>query len=362
MVSRSFYPQNSPRSFRASELAIEFARQRHDVTVIIPTGGKDYTSFETEHNLRVKDIGVLKWREIRLKGRGFELLFRRAIRRCLSLFFEYPDIELMRRLPAALKTENGYDILISIAVPYPIHWGVALARTRHNRIAKIWVADCGDPYMGDTVDSFGKLFYFRFIEKWFCRKADFITIPFEGAKSAYYPEFQSKIRIIPQGLNLDNLRISEYKKTSSCPVFAYAGGFVPGKRDLGPILAELAKSDREFKLIIYTSQSSMLMPYNKALGERLEVHEKIPREELLLVLSRMDFLLNLDNNTHTQLPSKLIDYKISGRPVLNICSATNISDLYEFMDGNYSKRMELDSLSKYDIKKVAQDFLMLNDN
>ena len=29
-----------------------------------------------------------------------------------------------------LKQEKGYDLLISIAVPHPIHWGVAMAREK----------------------------------------------------------------------------------------------------------------------------------------------------------------------------------------------------------------------------------------
>ena len=323
IVSASFFPENSPRSFRTTELAKELSRQGHSITVCFPTKGNDYSIFESKHNLMIKNLGDLKWKGIDLKGDGRVLILRRGIRRVLLLLFEWPDIELMFRVSKILQNEHGYDLLISIAVPYPIHWGVAKARTKANKIADKWIADCGDPYMGDTADSFRKLFYFKYLEKWFCRKADFITVPFDGAKSAYYPEFRDKIKIIPQGLRLDNLNIPEYKKEFNYPIFAYAGGFIPGKRDPGKLLEFLSECNREFKFVIYTSQESILIPYKKVLAEKLEIRKKIPREELLAVLSRMDFLINLDNNTHTQLPSKLIDYAIAERPVLNINSKTD---------------------------------------
>jgi hypothetical protein len=38
----------------------------------------------------------------------------------------------------------------------------------------------------------------------------------------------------------------------------------------------------------------------------------------MLELSKSDFLVNIDNAESVQSPSKLIDYKIAGRPILNI--------------------------------------------
>jgi len=360
IISGSFYPAISPRAFRAAELAKELSRQGHDVTVYFPTEGKDYSSFEIENNLKIIDLGQLKWKGISLKGGRIELLVRRAFKRVLQLLLEWPDIELMFKVSRILKTENEYDLLISIAVPYPIHWGVARARSAERRIADCWIADCGDPYMGDTTDSFRKLFYFKYIEKWFCRKADFITIPFEGARSAYYPEFHDKIRIIPQGYQLDNLNIPEYKKVFDYPVFAYAGGFIPGRRDPGQLLDFLSACNRRFKFVIYTSQNNILLPFKRTLGEKLIIREYIPREELLVVLAGMDFLINFDNNTGTQLPSKLIDYAITGRPVLNITSETNPSLILEFMEGNYNREMNLEPMMNYDIRVVARKFTRLH--
>jgi hypothetical protein len=359
IICRRFYPVISPRAFRATELAKELARQGHDVTVCFPTEGRDYSSFETENHLKIKNLGVLQCKGIVLKGGRTELLVRRAVRRMLQLLIEWPDIELMFRVSKVLKEERDFDLLISIAVPYPLHWGVAKARHGNSGIAKCWIADCGDPYMGDTADSFRKLFYFKYVEKWFCRTADYITIPFKGAMSAYYPEFHEKIRIIPQGFQLDKLNIPEYSKCFDYPVFAYAGGFIPGKRDPAALLDFLSKCNRKFKFVVYTSQGSTLISAKNILKEKLEIRDFIPRDELLTVLSGMDFLINFDNNTQTQLPSKLIDYSITGRPVLNVTSETDFNLLLEFMEGNYSGKMSFEPLSNYDIRVVAEKFIRL---
>lgn len=359
IVTAVFYPSISPRSMRATELAKEFARQGHEVQVYLPETDFDYSEFVKEHPMQVKSLGKLSYREIKLKGNKISLLIRRSLRRILGLLFEYPGIELMFKVSRQLKKEHGFDLLISIAVPFTNHWGVARARSKKHPIAACWVADCGDPYMGDTTDSFRKPFYFKSIEKWFCRKTDHITIPIEGARSAYYKEFHHKISVIPQGFRLDRVDLPPYKKAHSYPSFAYAGGFIPGKRDPRQLMDFLSVCDEEFRFVVYTSMADLLLPYKETLGEKLDIREYIPREELLKVLAGMDFLINIDNNTSTQLPSKLIDYAITGRPVFNITSSTDISLLNDFFQGKYEGRMELAPPDDYDIRTICKNFLSL---
>jgi glycosyltransferase involved in cell wall biosynthesis len=298
IVSARFYPRNSPRSFRTTELAKELVRQGHEVVVLIPFNGFDYYNYAKETHIKIIDLGPLRFKSIEFKGNRLAMLVRRGIRRLLLLILEYPEIELMFKVSKRLKQERDYDLIISIAVPFPIHWGVAKARTKVHKIANTWIADCGDAYMGDTSDSFRKLFYFKFVEKWFCRKADYITIPFEGAKQAYYKEFHNKIRIIPQGFQLENLNIPEFIKVFDYPLFAYAGGFIPGISDPGPLLKFLSTCNRRFKFIVYTSQADIILPFKIPMKEKLEIRDKIPREELLIVLSGMDFLINFEIYTH----------------------------------------------------------------
>jgi hypothetical protein len=343
---------------RTTELAVELARQGQAVTVLFPLRGRDYGEFAATHSLTIKDLGRLRAPDIRLGSHGLGQMLRRVLRRLALLLCEYPDIELMWRVKRALAAEHGWDLLISIAVPYPIHWGVAWAW--RPGLTRTWVADCGDPYMGQCTDSFRKLFYFGCIEKWFCRRADFLTVPLEAAKVGYYPEFHGKLRVIPQGFRFAENAQPASPLRNPVPTFAYAGGFIPGRRDPGPLLALLAARKDSFRFVCYTRQTGLLESHAAALGDRLEMRDYIPREQLLAELSRMDFLVNLENRTAVQSPSKLIDYALSGRPILSLDPLqVDVSLLNEFLAGDYRRRLFIHDLDRYDIRNVAAQFVAL---
>lgn len=359
LVSNAFYPEISPRSYRATELAKEFSRQDHKVVVITKFRNHDYRDFLLETPVQIK---MWKWGrlpEVVISKRNPWAFISRVLKRVLMVLFEYPAIEDMFHVKKMLRREKGYDLMISFAVPYPVHWGVAWAMNRREKIATKWVADCGDPYMGDVLDSFRKPFYFAYLEKWFCRKVDFITIPVQSAIDAYYPEFHGKIKIIPQGFDFNLSTQKHVKYDREVPEFAYAGRFLQGIRDPEPLLAFLLKIEIPFRFHVYTDQPEYLKDYLDLLKEKLIVSEFIPREQLIKELSRMDFLINFDNNTTLNVPSKLIDYSITGRPVLNIKKEFSAESVKNFLKGNYSDSMQLPDPMCYHIRIVSRQFLEL---
>ena len=363
IVSRSFHPLNSPRSFRTTELVKEFARQGHSVTLLTPKQDRFHIPFEEKHGVVIKNLGKPKFKRFDLSNKNkITRLGARILNRGLNLLIEYPDIEWMVKVKKALKQEAGYDLLISIAAPHPVHWGVAWAWREKDPIAKTWIADCGDPYMLTVLDSFNKLFYFKYVEKAFCRKADYITVPIESAKEGYYPEFRDKIRVIPQGFDFDEIDIDHdgYRK-HPVPTFAYAGALIPGGRDPSEFLAYLESLDREYQFIVYTKNRSLVEPYAKASNRRIEIRDYIPREELLQILSRMDFLVNIENNTALQQPSKLIDYYLAGRPVLSVKGQDiDKQKVDQFLEGDYSKCYSFNNVGRYRIENVCSQFLALS--
>jgi len=362
IVSASFYPENSPRSFRTTELAKEFARRGHLVTVITHKNPDVHTDYERKHCLVIKDLGKRNWKSITLKGNGLNRLLRRFVKRLSKLLFEYPDIELYVMVKKALRMESGYDLLISVAVPYPVHWGVAACRSANHPVAKIWVADCGDPYVGQENDTFKVPFYFGFVEKWFMRKADFITVPTTGAIAAYYPEFHPKIRIIPQGFRFDDYRFSDIKVNNAKPTFAYAGMFIPGRRDPSEFINFLEQKAIDYEFHIFTRTPQLVTGINGDLRKKIIVHDHLPRGELLKVLHRMDFLVNFENVGSKQTPSKLIDYLILNKPVLSVRNGyLNTKTVDEFLSGNYEGKMVIEDPAQYHIENICRKFIKLTD-
>jgi hypothetical protein len=360
IVTECFYPQITARSLRATELAKELARQGNDVLVLTSERKSDISAFENENKLKCSSFGKPRLRELIVKGGKFQLFFKRSLRRLLIMFFEYPVIELMWRVKQALRYQNNYDLLISIAAPHSIHWGVAWARNKDHPIAEKWIADCGDPYMGDKTDTFRKLFYFKYLEKWFCRKADYISVPVTEAIGAYYPEFRHKIVVIPQGFCFSNLKLAHYQKTKDYPIFALAGSLNAYKDSAPPFFEYLLSVKSRFKFIIYTEMLGWAEEYVHNLGTRAEVRKFIAREQLVYELSKMDFLVNFMYKTNVQRSSKLINYVLSGRPILNVEAGTDIVAIVpEFFSGDYHQRLIINNIEDNNIMNIARQFIEL---
>lgn len=362
IISSSFYPMNTPRSFRTTELLKEFCRQGHDVTIYTFYDSNKHDKLAKEFGFTIKNIGKLKFPRLPVNKKGILGLFLRILKRSLLMLFEYPGIELMYKVRNILKHENDYDMLVTIAVPHTIHWGTALARTKKHHIATTWIADCGDPYMFNRSDSFNKLFYFKYFEKAFCRKANYITVPLENAKEAYYPEFRSKIVVIPQGFKFeDTKKLLHPYRHNSVPTFAYAGAFIENQRDPRPIIKHLLSTGLNFKFYIYTKKLDLIRDLVKEADGKIITSDYIPREELIPILGSMDFLMNIENAVPEQLPSKIIDYGLTGRPILSVNSNSLDKEiLFQFLNGDYSQALDVSELEKYNIERVSQQFLDLS--
>lgn len=249
-------------------------------------------------------------------------------------------------------------MLISIADPHPIHWGCARAKAKYpEKFPKTWIADCGDPFMKNGTTKEHLSFFARY-EKMFCKACDYITVPIENAKDAYYPEFRDKIRVIPQGFDFDLNAVDKSAPKNGVPTFAFAGMFYADIRNPRLLLEYLSTVQKDFRFVVYTRFNSLLADYTDRLKEKLIVRQPIQRTELIEVLKTMDFLVNIKNaNSPNQLPSKLIDYGIAGRPILDVDPQTpNYAQIDAFLNGDYSSALKITNLEQYHIGNVAAKF------
>jgi len=362
IISSVIYPRITPRAMRSTELAKEFARQGHNVTLYSVLGRYDYKEFKEKYKIEVKNLGPVRFFNLNSDG-GEEKksIIYRIFKKIFKKIIEFPDIELAFKTNSVLKKEKDIDLLITIAIPFPIHWGAAYRKMKSPKnFPSVWVADCGDPYMGNKLHK--RPFYFKYVEQWFCKKVDFISIPIEEAKTAYYPEFQDKIKVIPQGFDFSNVPNIITEPENKVTTFIYAGVFYSGVRDPRPFLDYLvSEKDKSFLFRVYTKSKDIVKPYKDLLGEKLEIKDYIPREELLKEMAKADFLVNFENNTEVQSPSKLIDYALTKRPILSMNTNKELDKelISEFLENNYTKSMKIDDIQQYNIKNVVQSFLDL---
>ena len=358
VISAKCHPWNSPRAFRADELTKEFARQGHDVTLYALLGDFDYDSYAKTTGVRIKSLGSPRWGLIDTTGGGKRSFWVKVIEHSVGKYLDFPDCALKKMVKKTLDNEGEIDLLITIAVPHAIHFGASLAKLDN---VKKWIGDCGDPFMGNPFSK--KPFYMAGWERKWCKRVDYITIPIEEGVNAYYPEFREKIRVIPQGFSFEETSLIEYKK-KEVPTFAYAGYIYPGQRDPVKMLDYLRSLAIDFRFYIYTSPEcgNYLQPYIEDFKDKLVVKSYIPRKELITTLSGMDFLVNICNNSSVQQPSKLIDYAITRRPILNVStefSEKERRNLSFFLDGDYSAAYVVKDIEKYNIKSVVHQFLEL---
>lgn len=360
IISQVIFPRQSPRANRATELAKFFAKGNHEVYLYAVLGKYDYSKFEEETNVHVKSLGKMHFSTLNSDGHVRANFFDRILKRFFGRLIEWPDIELALKSKSVVKKLTNIDLLITIAIPHPIHWGAAWARKKMgSNFPKVWISDCGDPYMGNSIGKHPS--YFQKIEDFWGKQTDYITIPIEEGRKGYSKKVQDKIRIIPQGFDFSSVKIDKTFKGNNIPHFAYAGAIYPGYRDPTKLLQYLCeKKNIEFVFTIYTRTPNFLQPFKKELGEKLIIKDYIPREQLLWNLSQMDFLINLLNNSSVQAPSKLIDYYLTNRPIIDISSSFNEEKtLDEFLNRNYTNRHVPADISKYDINNVGMKFLKL---
>lgn len=358
IISEFFHKIDSPRALRAKELAFELVKKGHYVYVICSLANLPEQFYSIE-NLVFEDLGQKK----KLEFKWISILFGKRISYLISkimlILFEYPNILLMKPVRSCLKKQSGFDLLISIGQPYPIHWGVASIWS--NKIAKKWVADCGDPYALLKNDTYFKPYYFRWIEKWFMRKCDYVSIPIESARSSYFNEFSSKIVVIPQGLSFPDINTT-VKSSEITISFAYFGDIYPYQKTAIRFIHLLARQTYiNYKFIIYSKGTEFFLKnMDENTRKKSEIHLPIERFQLLKSLSSVDFLVYFPYEKPGQQPFKLVDYTFLNKPILcfkNDLISENV--FLEFLNGNFSNKSKGVELESYKVENVAKQFLSL---
>ena len=358
ILTGHFTPQLHPRAFRASELAIELSKRGHEVEVTNLTTIEDfdYNAFTLKAGVKVHNLDYYKISSKDNLEKISNSMFNRIFRFIIEFLLAGRLIKMSRAISHDIKISEDTDAVIALSTPFMDIWGISKYVKRNGK-KFVTIADSGDPFFYSQQRKHA--IWFKWIEKNIYKNYDYLTIPTENAIPAYAPLLpNSKIKIIPQGFNMDNLNL--YKGDFTGPVrIAYAGVFYWDIRNPEFIFKYLNDSDIEYELYLFMRNKdalvdNLLSKYPN-LSDRV-ILKALPREELLYELSRMHFLLNIENTTNTQMPSKVIDYGLSGRPILS-CNSLNFSKekADNFMHGIYNDKLNID-INQYNIKNVATKF------
>ncbi len=351
IITHWFYPINNPRSFRARALSDELIKSGYNVDVLNGErrrliAMKDLQSYYDECNIAqsqevTEDICILK----------------KQLKKCMNYLIG-EKFFVTQIKPLAKRINHSYDVIISIGNPFYSHL-LSIYLSKRMRKSPVLIGDCGDPfYLGPGKHSI----LVDLIQRYTFDKLNYVTIPIENAK-LYYQNYlsENKIKIIPQGFSTENIKIAEYKKDLDCIHFAFAGTLYYDIRNPEKLLEYLRGRKENFEFTLYTSLNNdvynkVLLKYKKVLGDKLQIFPYLKREDCIYQLSKQDFLINIENTTSIQAPSKLIDYSLAGRPIYSCRPDSSSFDvLDEFLVGDYSHKVDF-NISKYKIETVCLQF------
>ncbi len=364
IITHAFAPGRNPRAFRWAALAEHWARKGHEVVVL--TGsvaglpGKDVRNGVEIH--RVGGGGIEKMRgrfatpvarkatARKTSSLTVSSLGRKALKRLHDLTWKniyWPDYAALWILPAIregarLLQQETPTIVITVSIPFSSH--VVGYFLRKRGLVSRWIADIGDPFafMVEAPTNnhaiYGGLNFL--VEKAVLYATDAISVTTEGTLRRYlatYHLVDGKIFEIPPLSNSRGSappgRVPGDAKTS----LVYTGTLHQTIRGPERVLAlfarMLAKNGDNLELHFYGNHSEVIRAFDaipQSVHARVFLHGEVSRDEAVEAMRSASALINIGNDTTYQLPSKLVEYAATGRPVINVVARQNDSSVAFF--------------------------------
>lgn len=363
IISHRYYPQKNARAFRWASLAEHWASLGHDVDVV---SVKTWDSAKQEDKNRVRiyraadlfsKIRYRLWGNIPLKRintsaqKSKKSLFRiikLKLSNILNTFWKtlyWPDKEFLWIMPAyyhssKLISQKKYDLIITVARPFSSHVVAYLLRRRIKEIT--WLCDIGDPFSFDKDQKSNNLFLYsklnRLMERKIFLNCDKVSVTTDETAYEYIKHLildEAKFITIPPLFSL-NSRPSDKKRyvqneiepQNDTKKLFYFGSLYDNIRNPLFLLNLIKEHNTIFPehavSIYFFGRHHDCIPvfnnFENALGNWIFLKGQVDRALVKPLMSEADILVNIGNRTTYQLPSKIIEYISTGKPVLNISS------------------------------------------
>lgn len=367
VISFSYRPLNNPRSFRWSHLTEQFAKLGHRVDVVTSwVPGRD--EIEQDGLLTIYRVGWEKIERLRARQRDSRsqagtgtalakspfgalrgMLLGAVIRTWRAI--HWPDAACLWYFPARTKAlslvkAHQYDVVVSVAPPFT---AVLVGRHVRNRCeGPAWILDLGDPFSFlEGAPPNNRALYGRLNETYeraAFREADGVSVTNPQTMERYeavFPESKGKIRVIPPLLSMPPIYASA---ASILGRLVYVGTLYRHIREptfLLELFTRACRDDQDGKLELHffgdvSACIDILGRYQERLGKRLCIHGLVGRDKVAEAMGEADILINIGNDTTYQLPSKVVEYAASGKPIVNIAKTEQDSSVRFFSSFPYA--------------------------
>ena len=254
----------------------------------------------------------------------------------------WPESNCLWFFPARTKalklvSEISFDAVISTSTPYTGHLVGKAVKKAHPNVP--WTVDIGDPFSFGQPPWNNTAIYEGLnhrSEAKVLKAADSISVTVDSCKKAYgrlFPGVEDNITVIPPLFSGVISDPSEKPKTHKGCHLVFAGSLYKEIRNPAyflKLLSGVIEQVPEIEVHFYGRMNDcadLFAPHLKKFPKNFFVHGLVPREVAAGALAKADVLINIANRTRHQLPSKLVDYMASGKPILNIVSIEDDNSL-----------------------------------
>lgn len=365
IISCSYPPSLTPRAFRWAAIAEQWAKEGHHVDVVCETAPARAAS-ETINGVHVHRAGSKLIGRMRRKigtekvaqapeSRGLRETLTALIKKTSKYAWRklyWPDYACLWYWPAIgkarkLQAANDYDVMYSSSIPFTGHLVALGIKNKYPSLR--WIVDIGDPFCfsdGVTVNNFAlyENLNIRY-EKKVLLLADAVTVTTGATRERYseiFPFAASKLSVIPPLLSIEpsaGTRVSNFLPTDNKIRLVFLGTLYRAIRSPENLLRVFSKLLEEtdlaerLELHFYGEISSCqdcFEPYGGFMGRNIFIHGLVDRKVAVQAMKDADILINIGNDTAYQLPSKVVEYLATMKPILNFAKTDQDSSTVFF--------------------------------
>jgi hypothetical protein len=342
IVTHQFTPHVSPRTTRWKLIVDELIRMGHEVEVITGTKQNNQDNgFNTIFvgSSRASNIVVnLRNQSNTLNSNNIAkrliFSFLKKIYRFLIKNFAWPDYSmfwLVSVFRSRKKLNLDYDVIVTVSLPFSSHLAGYLINKKYN---KPWIMDIGDPFTLKINAPENNSFLYsnlnRYYEKKFYQQASQILFTHEDARKIHIEKFNIPVSKTTVGQPISNFQqelydaSKNYDYTSKDIKFGYFGIFTKDVRTPNNFIKFLEKFN-EYDMYWYiNSDSENIIKQNRFDRNKHTFKSQVPRDEALkLMTESLHCLVSVGNLNPNQIPSKVIEYVATGKPVIHFAEISD---------------------------------------
>ena len=386
IVTHQFVPHQSPRTTRWKLLYDELIESGFNVTVLTGT-------LQTNEDPNIKYIGNRKAsgivKNLRTQSNNVQnssyknYLFKllKKIYRFFYKFFAWPDYTMFWIYSIwknRKKIDIDYDLIISVSLPFSSHVAAYIINRDKN---KKWIMDIGDPFSLKNNAFENNRYLYKslnyYFENKFYEKAHQVVFTHQESANEHKKFFNIPENKVIIGNPISSFSQSLFQKSISYnyetkPIsVGYFGVLTKGVRSPNEVLRFFHKTD--FELHWYTNPDSIEMIKQNNIDQKYnKFFDMVTRNEALeKMVDSLHCLLSIGNLNPAQLPSKVIEYISTGKPVLHfveiqddpvlkiahefnnlilINKNSNIADVEEQLSNVFK------NVNKFDVEKFNENY------